>query len=179
MDTPNICWIVSKCSVPCFSFVGYKLCSNTVINKMGFSEEVVHELDNLLFQTKHGFTWVHTLLLKRVEYGVLETHHMCCIKILCSHQRLVFGDHCLENELRDRCSSKWQLLQKIIQIFFTQFIALQDSARWGDCPFWQQQWVFLALPLQWSHCLMWILATKIPRPYATWLFLWGFLKEKV
>jgi hypothetical protein len=33
--------------------------------------------------------WVHTLLLKTVEYGVLKTHHMCCIKNLCSYQRWV------------------------------------------------------------------------------------------
>lgn len=79
---------------------------------------MVYELDSLLFQTKHGSMWVHTLLLKTVECGVLKTHHICCIKTLCSRQRLVFGGHCLKNELRDHCFLKWQLLQKIIQIFW-------------------------------------------------------------
>jgi len=60
--------------------------------------------------------------------------------------------------------------------FLMQFIALQDSARWGDYSFCNKSSrFFLALLLQWWHCMVWILATKIPRPYATWLFLWGFM----
>ena len=146
LDTPNICWVVSTSSLPCCSFVGYELCSNSVINNMGFSAEVVYELDSLFFQTKHGSTWVHTLLLKTVKYGALKTHHMCWIKILCSHQRLVFGGHCLKSELRDHCSSKRQLLQKIIWLFWHSSLLCRKRmkgivgfSKMGLLPILQQQ----------------------------------------
>ena len=62
---------------------------------MDFSEEVVYKLDTLLFQTKHGSMWVHTYIS---EIGVWWSLS--------------------QNELHDHCSSKWQLLRKIIQLFW-------------------------------------------------------------
>jgi hypothetical protein len=54
-------------------------------------------------------------MVKTTEYGVLKTHKQCT-KILRISQRLVFGVHDLEDELRDHCSLKRQLLRKIIKI---------------------------------------------------------------
>jgi len=54
-------------------------------------------------------------MVKTTEYGVLKAHKHCT-KILRICQRLVFGVQDLEDELRDQCSLKRQLLRKIIKI---------------------------------------------------------------
>jgi len=56
-------------------------------------------------------------MVNTIEYGVLKTHKHCT-KILSICQRLVFGVQDLEDELRDHCSLKRQLLRKIIKILW-------------------------------------------------------------
>jgi len=55
MDTSSIAESFSASSVPCFSFVGYQLCSNSVIDTMDFSQEGVYVLDNLFFTDEARF----------------------------------------------------------------------------------------------------------------------------
>jgi hypothetical protein len=46
------------------------------------SQEAICVLDNLRLQTKHGFTWVDSLVFSTAEYGMLKSH-IHCIKIIC------------------------------------------------------------------------------------------------
>jgi len=52
-------------------------------------------LDNLLLRTKHGFTWVDTLVFNTTEYGMLKSH-IHCIKIICICQTGFQSAECWE-----------------------------------------------------------------------------------
>lgn len=80
-------------------------------------------------RTKHGSTWMDTLVIKTIEYGVLKTH-MCCMKFLWIWQNLVFGVQILLKKLSDIFLLRDKYWGKSSKIFF-QFNALVDEKQRG------------------------------------------------
>lgn len=135
----------------------------------------------ILFTDEEWFSWVGTLIVKTVKYGVLRIQ-VHCMEILWNCPKLVFGVQCLENDLQDRFSFNIQLLQKLSTYFDSTYCSTRGdwigslvSARWSEKPYCKNKNSFLPGLLR-------IVRRELRPPRSRDLttlgiFLWGFLKE--